>query len=87
MRVDIAKLKGAIVANGMTQEQLAKEIGVDSSTLSRKMQLFGATFTIGEIRFKVVFFGSSRHFFSQRLAKMRVGETFGRRGEVKPSEQ
>lgn len=49
MRVDIAKLKGNIVASGMTQEQLAKEIGVDPSTLSRKLQLLGNSFTIGEV--------------------------------------
>lgn len=49
MRVDIARLKGNIVSKGMTQEQLAKEIDVDPSTLSRKMQLSGNTFTIGEV--------------------------------------
>ncbi len=49
MRVDIAKLRGQMVARGMTQEQLAKEIGVNPSTLSRKMRLSGIYFTIGEV--------------------------------------
>lgn len=46
--VKVNKLKGAIVANGKTQDQIAAEINIDRSTFYRKMSKGGA-FTIGEV--------------------------------------
>ncbi len=44
---DIAKLKGKIVEKGFSQGTLAREAGIDRSTLYRKMKA-GNSFTIGE---------------------------------------
>lgn len=44
---NISKLKGKIVEKGISQGKLAKEAGMDRSTLSRKMKT-GEAFTIGE---------------------------------------
>lgn len=46
--VNINKLKGKVVEKGMTIEKLAEQIGVDRSTLYRKMGSDGETFTIKE---------------------------------------
>lgn len=35
--IDVNKLRGAIRSKGMTQGQLAKEMGIAEQTLSRKM--------------------------------------------------
>lgn len=35
--IDVNKLRGAIHSKGMTQGQLAKEMGIAEQTLSRKM--------------------------------------------------
>ena len=45
--IDTNKLKGAIVANGKDQKQIAEELGIDKSTFYRKMKE-GGTFSIGE---------------------------------------
>lgn len=44
---DILKLRGKIVENGLNQESLAKKVGMNRSTLNRKMKT-GEAFTIGE---------------------------------------
>lgn len=44
---DVNKLKGKIVENKLTQEELAKKISIDRSTLNRKLKT-GEAFTIGE---------------------------------------
>lgn len=44
---DVAKLRGKITENNLTQEELAKIIEMDKSTLSRKLKT-GESFTIGE---------------------------------------
>ena len=49
MRVDINKLRGKIVECGLTQECVAKSIGVDRSTFYRKMKDEGSEFSIGEM--------------------------------------
>ena len=49
MQVNTNKLKGYIAASGMTQEAVAKAIGVDSSTFSRKLKCNGLTFSIGQM--------------------------------------
>ena len=46
--VHINKLKGKIIEQGMNVEELAREIGVDKSTLYRKIQNKGETITIRE---------------------------------------
>lgn len=46
--IDTNKLKGAIVANGKNQKQIAEELGIDKSTFYRKMKE-GGTFSIGEV--------------------------------------
>lgn len=45
--MNIQKLKGKIVEMGYSRESLATEIGIDKSTLYRKMEC-GEKFTIGE---------------------------------------
>ena len=44
--MNINKLKGKIVEKGMTTEALASKMGVDRSTLYRKINSKGETFTI-----------------------------------------
>lgn len=46
--VNINKLKGKIVENGLTTEKLADNIGINRSTLYRKMNSNGENFTIKE---------------------------------------
>jgi len=46
--VNINKLKGKIVENGLTIDKLADLIKVDRSTMYRKLSLKGETFTIKE---------------------------------------
>lgn len=47
IKCNVAKLKGKIIEEGFSQETFAKEIGMDRSTLNRKLKT-GETFTIGE---------------------------------------
>lgn len=49
VRVDISRLKGKIAEKGLTQESVAKELGVDNSTFIRKMKASGLTFSIGQM--------------------------------------
>ncbi|WP_125580820.1 XRE family transcriptional regulator [Lacticaseibacillus suibinensis] len=49
MHVNTLKLKGKIVERQMTQEGVAKEIGIDRSSFYRKMKKGGETFTVGDI--------------------------------------
>lgn len=44
---DVAKLKGKMVEKGLTQTTFAEEVGMDRSTLNRKLKT-GEAFTIGE---------------------------------------
>ena len=46
--MNTSKLRGKILENGMTQDELAKRISVDRSTLSRRLKT-GESFTIGEV--------------------------------------
>ena len=45
--MNIAKLKGIMVENGLTQDELARRIDMDRSTLNRRLKT-GESFTIGE---------------------------------------
>lgn len=49
MRVDVPKLRGKIAERGMTQEKLAHALGMDKSTLSRKMKSEALDFSVGEM--------------------------------------
>ncbi|MCI9185339.1 MAG: helix-turn-helix transcriptional regulator [Lachnospiraceae bacterium] len=44
---DTAKLRGKIIEKGLNQTTLAKKVGIDRSTLNRKLK-DGGTFTIEE---------------------------------------
>lgn len=44
------KLKGIIVEKGLTQEGVAKMIGMNKSTFYRKIKSNGANFTVGDVR-------------------------------------
>jgi DNA-binding Xre family transcriptional regulator len=46
--VNINKLKGKIIEKGLTVEKLAEKIGIDRSTIYRKMSASGKSFTIKE---------------------------------------
>lgn len=49
MTVNIQRLKGKIVEEGLTQKDLAKFIGIDQSTFYRKIKNKGLTFNIDEV--------------------------------------
>lgn len=49
MQMNTAKLRGKIVECGMRQEDVAKAIGIDASTMSRKLSGGGEMFTIGQM--------------------------------------
>lgn len=42
------KLRGKVIENGMSIEQLAEQIGIDRATLYRKIASDGRTFTVKE---------------------------------------
>ncbi|WP_416149389.1 helix-turn-helix domain-containing protein [Salipaludibacillus sp. HK11] len=48
--LNVNKLRGKIVENGLSTGELAKRIGVDRSTLYRKMNNNGDSLTIKEVR-------------------------------------
>ena len=48
--VNVNKLKGKIVEKGLTIRGLATDIGLDPSTLYRKIGDGGDSFTIGEVK-------------------------------------
>lgn len=49
MSTDMNLLRGKLKERCMTQQELAKKIGVDSSTISRKLASDGLKFTVGEV--------------------------------------
>lgn len=49
MHTDMQKLKAKIVECRMTQESFAHRLGINVSTLYRKMKAEGVSFTIGEM--------------------------------------
>jgi len=48
--VNIPKLKGKLVENELTIAQISERIGVDKSTIYRKINSGGDSFTIGEVQ-------------------------------------
>lgn len=49
MKTNMNILKGKIREHGLTQGDVAKKIGMDSSTFSRKVSANGLKFTVGEM--------------------------------------
>lgn len=71
--VNINKLKGKIVENGLTVEDLADKIGLNRSTLYRKINNDGETFSIKEANLICSALGltgqeATEIFFSQYVA-------------------
>lgn len=48
--INVNKLKGKIVEKGMNIELLSEKIGLDKSTMYRKLNAKGETFTIKEAK-------------------------------------
>ena len=46
---DVAKLRGKMTECGESQDTLSKKVGMDRSTLNRKLKT-GESFTIGEVK-------------------------------------
>jgi multidrug efflux pump subunit AcrB len=46
--VNVNKLRGRLVENGVTVEDVAKALNVSAATIYRKLQANGESFTIGE---------------------------------------
>ena len=59
MDCDTLKLKAKVVERGMTMEQYAEAIGIDMSTLYRKINGGGRGFTIGQMHKTVDVLGLS----------------------------
>ncbi len=49
MQIDVNKLKGKIIENRMTLAEFAEKIGLDVSTLHRKFNAEGQSFSIGQM--------------------------------------
>ncbi len=49
MSTNMNLLRGKLKERGVTQEELANKIGMDTSTLSRKLASEGLKFTVGEM--------------------------------------
>ena len=49
MRTNIDKLRGKMAEKRISQEELAKQIGIDPSTFYRKMKADGSSFTVGQM--------------------------------------
>lgn len=49
MATNMDKLKGKLKENRLTQAELAQKIGMDASTLQRKLNSDGLKFTVGEV--------------------------------------
>ena len=77
--VNTKLLKGMIENKGTSVDEVAKRMGIDKSTLYRRIS-DGSTFTIGEVG-KITEILQMSHaeaisiFFSQPVAQMRQAET------------
>lgn len=49
MSTNMNLLRGKLKERGVTQQELAQKIGMDSSTLSRKLASDGLKFTVGDV--------------------------------------
>ena len=71
--VNVNKLKGKLVENGMNVESAAEKIGMDRATLYRRLANNGEDFTIGEADAISKILGLNREevndiFFAQYVA-------------------
>lgn len=74
--VNVLMLKGKVIEKGFTLEKVAENIGIDRSTMSRKLSNAGEDFTIKQADDIVNLLGLSSVeataiFFSQFVAQMR----------------
>lgn len=74
--VNVLMLKGKIIEKGFTLEKVAENIGIDRSTMSRKLGNSGEDFTIKQADGIVTLLGltpteATSIFFSQFIAQMR----------------
>ena len=70
MQVDVELLKKSIIASGKTKETVAKELGIDYSTFTRKMKCDALAFSVGQMHKLVEVLDlsadqASRIFFAQ----------------------
>lgn len=75
--VNVNKLRGRLVENGATIEDMAKSLGISAATIYRKLQANGESFTVGEANGIVRFLHLSPEeataiFFSHEVAEMRL---------------
>lgn len=71
--MDVNKLKGKVVEKGMNMSQLATKIGIDRSTLYRKLKRQGDTLTVKEVNLIVRALGLTKDeavdiFFTNKIA-------------------
>lgn len=71
--MDVNKLKGKVVEKGMNMSQLATKIGIDRSTLYRKLKSQGDTLTVKEVNLIVRALGLTKDeavdiFFTNKVA-------------------
>lgn len=71
--INVPKLKGKMVERGVTTEDLAKQLGIDRTTLYRKFKNNGGSFTIREANEIVSFLQLSKDdassiFFANEVA-------------------
>lgn len=71
--VNVLMLKGKVIEKGFTLEKLAEKLGIDRSTMSRKLSNAGEDFTIKQADEIVLCLGltpqeASAIFFSQFVA-------------------
>lgn len=75
--VNVPMLKGKVIEKGYTLEKVAENIGIDRSTMSRKLGNSGEDFTIKQADDIVSFLGltpteATSIFFSQFVAQVRL---------------
>lgn len=77
--VNVNRLKGKIVENGMNIGDLAEKIGVDRATMYRKIKSRGESISIGEANKIIDVLGLSIDeansiFFDRGVAQMRISD-------------
>lgn len=75
--VNVPMLKGKVIEKGYTLEKVAENIGIDRSTMSRKLGNSGEDFTIKQADDIVSLLGltpteATSIFFSQFVAQVRL---------------
>ena len=69
MSTNMNLLRGKLKERSMTQQELAHKIGMDSSTLSRKLASDGLKFTVGEMHDKFIFKGGESEMTFEQFKK------------------